>query len=72
MRFVKYVDEAGEWRWHLKAGNNKIIGDSGEGYKTERACDHGIDLVKSATVETGVAPRGLMGGAVPLIKNPLK
>jgi uncharacterized protein YegP (UPF0339 family) len=30
-----YEDEAGEWRWRLKAENGETIADSGEGY-TER------------------------------------
>lgn len=33
MRFEIYKDRSGEWRWSLKAANNKRIGNSGEGYK---------------------------------------
>lgn len=36
MRFVVFQDSAGQWRWHLKAGNNRIMGDGGEGYSRER------------------------------------
>ena len=24
-RFVIYQDKAGQWRWHLKAANNRIV-----------------------------------------------
>ena len=27
-----FKDEVGEWRWHRKAGNGKIISQSSEGY----------------------------------------
>lgn len=28
-----YKDSAGEWRWRAKAGNHRIVSESGEGYK---------------------------------------
>lgn len=34
MYFVVYKDNFGEWRWHLKASNGRILADSGEGYKS--------------------------------------
>lgn len=34
-KFEIYRDRAGEWRWRLKAGNGRIVGDSGEGYASE-------------------------------------
>jgi len=45
--FHVYKDNAGEWRWNLKAANGRIIADSGEGYKDRADCLHGIELVKS-------------------------
>jgi uncharacterized protein len=47
MRFQKYVDTLGYWRWRLVAANGRVIADSGEGYNNESDCDHGIDLVRS-------------------------
>ncbi len=44
--FVVYVDAAGQYRWRLFAQNNKIIADSGEGYRAQSDCEHGIRLVK--------------------------
>lgn len=43
-----YEDSAGEWRWRLLAGNNRIIADSGEGYQDRQDCLHGIALVKGS------------------------
>lgn len=30
-----YEDKHDEWRWRMRAGNGKIVGDSGEGYATK-------------------------------------
>lgn len=38
MKVKIYKDNSGEWRWTLKAGNNKIVADSSEGYKTRWGC----------------------------------
>ena len=45
-RFELYKDKSGEWRWRLRASNNRIIADSGEGYVNKDDAKHGIDLVK--------------------------
>lgn len=45
-KFEYYLDQRGEWRWRLRADNGKIVADSGEGYKAELDCLHGIDIVK--------------------------
>ena len=47
-KFQVYKDEAGEYRWRLRAsGNYEIIADSAEGYKSKKDCEHGLDLVKT-------------------------
>ncbi len=38
MKFVIYRDKKGEWRWHLKARNGRIVAESGEGYKSKAHC----------------------------------
>ena len=43
-----FKDEAGEWRWHLRASNGRIIADSGEGYRDRGDCLHGIERVKGS------------------------
>jgi uncharacterized protein YegP (UPF0339 family) len=35
MYFEIYKDTADGWRWRLKVGNGRIIGDSGESYVTK-------------------------------------
>ncbi|MCA1643682.1 MAG: DUF1508 domain-containing protein [Acidobacteria bacterium] len=42
-------DSAGEWRWNLRAANERIIADSGEGYRHKQDCLHAIELVRHST-----------------------
>lgn len=50
-----YEDEAGEWRWRLKAGNNRIVADSGEGYTREHdAREAVVDVI--ANIRRGELP----------------
>lgn len=46
-KFEIYKDRSLEYRWHLKAGNGKIIADSAESYISEQSALEGINLVKS-------------------------
>lgn len=41
-------DDAGEWRWRLRAANGDPIVTPGEGFKTRAACDANIALVQSS------------------------
>ena len=45
-RFEVYLDKKGEWRWRLVAPNNRIIANSGEGYKWKVDCLDAIKLIK--------------------------
>ena len=45
--FHVYKDNAGEWRWNLKAANGRVVADSGEGYREKHDCLHAIEVVKS-------------------------
>ncbi len=47
MTFHIYKDKAGEFRWHAKSDNGKIIADSGEGYKNRVDCKHAISIIKN-------------------------
>ncbi len=38
MKLHVYRDDAGEWRWRLKARNGRILADSGESYKRRATC----------------------------------
>jgi uncharacterized protein YegP (UPF0339 family) len=44
--FYVYRDRRREWRWRFRARNQKIIADSGEGYKNRADCEHAIELIK--------------------------
>ena len=42
-RLQVYKDKAGQLRWRARsAGNNKVVADSGESYKTLRALADGV------------------------------
>jgi len=43
-----YTDKKGEYRWRLKAGNGKIIANSGEGYKTKAGVEKAAGTVEQA------------------------
>ncbi|MBN1432025.1 MAG: YegP family protein [Methanomicrobiaceae archaeon] len=44
-KFEVYTDNAGEYRFRLKAPNGKIIA-VGEGYSSKSACLNGIESIK--------------------------
>lgn len=46
MKFIVFVDRAGEWRWHLRASNGLFVACSGEGYKNLADCVNEIDQIK--------------------------
>lgn len=48
MHFVIYRDSIGQWRWRLKAANNRVVADSAESYWNKADCISGITLVKAA------------------------
>lgn len=43
-----YQDSAGEWRWHIKAPNGRIVADSAEGYRDRRGARRGLDATIAA------------------------
>lgn len=48
MTYYVYKDRAGDYRWHLKAANNRLIAESGEGYRNKADCYAAIALVKGS------------------------
>lgn len=48
LRYVLYRDGDGDYRWRLKAGNNRTIGVSGEGYQNRKDCLAAIELEKGS------------------------
>lgn len=53
-KFELYRDDAGEFRWRLRARNGRVIATSGEGYVNKADAEHGISLVKNASGVTDV------------------
>jgi uncharacterized protein YegP (UPF0339 family) len=49
MYYEVYHDAQSLWRWRLKAANNRIIADSGQGYHNRQDCLDGIQLVQSSS-----------------------
>ena len=49
MAFYIYQDNAGQWRWRLRAANGRTIADSGEGYANKHDCLAAISLVKTSS-----------------------
>ncbi len=52
-KFEIYLDNAGEYRFRLKATNGQIIGVS-EGYKAYDSCTNGIESVKKNVVDAEI------------------
>ena len=52
-KFEMYLDQAGEYRFRLKATNGQVIATS-EGYKAEASCVNGIESVKKNAVEAEI------------------
>ncbi len=54
MKFHIYRDRKKEWRWRLKAGNGKIVADSGEGYKRKSSAITATARVREASTRATV------------------
>jgi uncharacterized protein YegP (UPF0339 family) len=49
MIYTIFKDQAGEYRWRLRAKNWITIAVSGEGYKNKKDCSDSIDLVRESS-----------------------
>jgi uncharacterized protein YegP (UPF0339 family) len=47
-KYSIYKDAAGQYRWRYRAGNGKMIADSGEGYYNKADCINGINIMKAS------------------------
>lgn len=48
MYYVLFKDNAGYWRWTLRASNHEPIAVSSESYVNKSDARHGINLTKSS------------------------
>lgn len=49
MIYTIFKDQAGEYRWRLRAKNRITIAVSGEGYKNKKDCSDSIDLAQASS-----------------------
>jgi len=45
-RFEVFRDSRGEYRWHLRSGDDRILATSGEGHRSEQRCREAIAAVQ--------------------------
>jgi len=55
--FEIFKNKRGQYRWRLRAANNKIFADSAESYVRKSACMHGIRLLKSHSSKAKVTDK---------------
>lgn len=48
LKFELYKDNKDEFRWRLKAANNKVLATGGQGYKAKADCMKGIENMQKA------------------------
>lgn len=46
-----YRDSSGQWRWRLRAGNGRIVADSGESYRKQADCLAGLRIATEGPPE---------------------
>ncbi len=46
--YYQVYQSDGQWRWRLRAANNRIVANSGESYWNKADCLSAIDLVKGS------------------------
>ena len=54
-RLEFYKDSAGEYRWRIRARNNRIICASSEGFTTKSDCKRSYDTVVQYLLDTVLA-----------------
>lgn len=54
LRFTLYQDGREEWRWRLRARNNRVIADSAEGYKRKSSALKQIESIRDDAENAGV------------------
>lgn len=42
-----FQDEAGRWRWHLRAGNGRLVCTSGEAFATRSNAERAVHQVRA-------------------------
>ncbi|MFC4406069.1 HVO_2922 family protein [Haloarchaeobius iranensis] len=45
LAFETFEDRGGDWRWRLRAGNDELVADSGEGYASESGVEEAVERI---------------------------
>ena len=45
--YETFIDKAGQWRWHLRAANGRIVATSGEAFASEQHAERAARNVKA-------------------------
>jgi uncharacterized protein YegP (UPF0339 family) len=53
-RFVVYADNAGDWRWRLRARNGDIVAMSSETYASKQRARASVKVVQNNAAEAEV------------------
>ena len=59
--FQIFKTRNGQFRWRLRADNNKIIADSTESYIRKSDCKQGIEILKLQSSEAKVKDKTIPG-----------
>jgi uncharacterized protein YegP (UPF0339 family) len=53
-QFEVYKDNARLFRWRLRASNNIVIAESGDGYQNRSDCENAVILVRNEAPKAGI------------------
>jgi len=53
-QFEVYKDNARLFRWRLRASNNAVIAESGEGYHNRSDCENAVNVVRNEAPKAGL------------------
>jgi uncharacterized protein len=57
-KFVVYADNAGNWRWRLRARNGELVATSSETYASKQSAKASVKLVQSNAAKAEVSVEG--------------
>ena len=58
LAFETYEDAAGEYRWRLQGGNDRIVADSGEGYADRGGVENAVERIREYAPDADVLDIG--------------
>lgn len=55
--FEVYEDNAGQWRWRLRARNGRLLASSGQGFASRANVERSVKDVRKATAKAKAKPK---------------